>query len=154
MPIPATLRFARLLACSALLALGAAGTTSCEKSTCGCTPPPREPVTTAAFTSVTVWWLNEVSSGGQLTSAEAIKDRYSMQFKPDGTYVQTLLADGTTYRGTWMLMGTDNRTLHLTDHKGTAQEYTVESVTTAKLVYGHPAKHNQPEMYSFGPARK
>ncbi|RPD45339.1 hypothetical protein DNI29_18315 [Hymenobacter sediminis] len=131
-------------------------TSSCnllESHDCKCAPPPKEPVTPAALSKVDTWYLNEVNSGGQLTRTNAIKDRYSIQFRTDGTYVQTLLADGTAYNGTWMLMGADNRILHLTDHKGAAQEYSVEGVSAESLFYGRLDKAGQLESYLFKSTR-
>jgi len=140
---------------SSLTLLGVNGITSCQQETdCGCTPLPREPITAAALTQVNTWWLDEVSSAGQITRTGAIKDRYSMQFKSDGTYVQTLLTDDTRYAGTWMLMGNNNRTLHLTDHKGSNQEYTVEGAGTENLFYWRTDKTGQTESFSFTSTRK
>ncbi|WP_035562596.1 hypothetical protein [Hymenobacter sp. IS2118] len=94
------------------------------------------------------WWLSEVFRAGQITQGDAIKDRYSMQFRPSGSYVQTLLSDGTVFEGTWMLMGADNRTLHLTDHKGAIQEYSV-AVSSESLTYGRNTGTGQAEHYGF-----
>ncbi|MBX0290651.1 hypothetical protein K3G63_09395 [Hymenobacter sp. HSC-4F20] len=147
--------FVRVAALLGIVAGVGTGLSSCNHSDplqeplCGCTPPPKGPVTAAALTATTTWWLNEVYSAGQVTRTDAITDRFSMQFKPDGTYIQTLLADGTEYRGTWMLMGTDNRTLHLTDHKGSSQELTVEGVNAETLGYGRTGKNGQQEYLLF-----
>ncbi|AHJ96699.1 hypothetical protein [Hymenobacter swuensis] len=146
--------FTRTVLFALFLATPAALTSCQDPIDCGCTPPPVEPVTSAALTRIATWWLNEASNAGQTTSTDAIKDRYSMQFKPDGTYTQTMLADGTTYAGAWMLMGTDNRILHLTDHKGAAQEYNVDGVNADKLVYRRAGKNNQSDIFSFGATRK
>ncbi|MCA8831164.1 hypothetical protein [Hymenobacter pini] len=139
----------------ALLLAGPATLTSCEKEPyCGCTPPPVEPVTSASLTRVNTWWLNELSSGSQISRSTDIKDRFSLQFQPDGSYTQTLLADGTTFNGTWMLMGANNRTLHFTDHKGDAQEYTIEGAGTETMVYSRKGKDGQTIVYAFGATRK
>lgn len=116
---------------------------------CGCAPPPRQPVTAAALTSTATWYLQETTVAGKTTKAADLKDRYSMQFRPTGTYTQTLLADGTQYEGTWMLMGADNRTLHLVDHKGETQEYTIEGAYTESLVYGRLGKTGQYDYFAF-----
>ncbi|TGE08171.1 hypothetical protein [Hymenobacter fodinae] len=95
------------------------------------------------------WWLQEVAIAGQITRGAAIKDRYTMRFHSDGTYTQTLVADGTEYKGKYMLMGSDNSTLHLTDHKGDAQEYTLEGGGTETLMYSRLNKAGQREVFSF-----
>ena len=127
---------------------------SCDNQKCGCAPPPRPPVTVAALTSVAPWWLQEVTQGGQTTYDTHIKDRYSLRLRLDGTYTQTLLSDDSTaYNGTWLLMGAENRTLHLTDHKGAAQEYTVGDVSDKALYLYRPDKNGQPESYLFKATR-
>ncbi|SNC67036.1 hypothetical protein SAMN06265337_1813 [Hymenobacter gelipurpurascens] len=122
-----------------------------DRPDCGCVPPPRQPVTTASLTSTDTWYLQEATVSGKTTKTADLKDRYSMHFGTTGTYTQTLLADGTTYEGTWMLMGTDNRTLHLADHKGEAQEYTVEGAGPESLVYGRMGKTGQYDYFAFSP---
>ncbi|GAB3227083.1 hypothetical protein GCM10027346_10060 [Hymenobacter seoulensis] len=128
------------------------GLSSCEvfsEPKCGCTPPPPEPIKAAALSQVSTWWLYEHKVGDQFAREDAIKDRFSMQFRADGTYTQTMLSDGTDYEGTWMLMGTDNRTLHLTDHKGSTQEFMMATAGTVMLAYYRQDKNNQTEYYSF-----
>jgi hypothetical protein len=115
---------------------------------CGCAPPPMEPVTTAQL--VHTWQLEQFGvTGSPAVQGDAIKDRYQIKFAADGRYTQFLLADSTTYEGTWKLMGTDNRTLHLTDHKGVAQDYTMQGINTQVMLYGRSSKESKYELYTF-----
>jgi hypothetical protein len=126
--------------------------TSCgmfHEPLCGCAPPPQQPYTTAMLTRTDTWWLQEVVVADQITRGAAIKDRFSLRFHTDGTYSKILLADGTEYIGTYMLMGTDNRTLHLTDHKGDAQDYTLLGGGPENLTYSQLNKAGQREVYGF-----
>ena len=72
-----------------------------------------------------------------------------MSFRNDGSYTQTLLADKTEFVGSWMLMGTNNSTLHITDHKGALHEYTLTKATDQQLRYGYVNSANQLEEYVF-----
>ncbi|MFD2784169.1 lipocalin family protein [Hymenobacter rubripertinctus] len=83
------------------------------------------------------WQLDELSLDGQVTdSGAAIKDRYTLLFRADGTYVQTLMADGTQYTGSWKFNEGDVVTLQLTDHKGNSRQYMVSTLTEKELRYG------------------
>ncbi len=87
--------------------------------------------------------------GGQTTSAgAAIKDRYKLTFRNDGSYTQTLLSDNTTFTGVWMFMNS-NTSLHIIDHKGDSHEYTITRLDNQQLRYGHPNKDNKLEEYVF-----
>lgn len=114
---------------------------------CGCTPPPPEPVTLAQI--VHTWQLEQITTNGQYINGTNIKDRYQMKFMADGRYAQMLLADSTTYAGTWKLTGDGNHTLHLTDHKGASQEYTINGVNSQRLLYGRGNKENKYDLYTF-----
>lgn len=95
------------------------------------------------------WRLEEINQNGKVTSSGAnIKDRYSLSFRADGTYTQTLLADNSTYVGTWMLMN-DNSVLHYTDHKGAKSEYKLTGVKPNELRYSYTNKTNQQEELVF-----
>ncbi|QJX47760.1 hypothetical protein HMJ29_12735 [Hymenobacter taeanensis] len=135
-----------------LLTLVAGLTSSCgifEEPLCGCIPPPLPTFTSAQLTQTNTWWLQQVTSGSQTVKGADIKDRYSMSFRPDGTYTQTLLSDDTDNQGTWMLMGTRNSDLHLVDHKGDNQSYTLEGANPEVLYYSRMNKSGQPEVYMF-----
>lgn len=83
------------------------------------------------------WQLDELYFDGKLTdSGAAIKDRYTLLFRADGTYVQTLVADGTQFNGTWKFTEGDVVTLQLTDHKGDSRVYVVSTLTQQELRYG------------------
>jgi hypothetical protein len=143
-------RISPLLLTLLLLLTGlASGCGLFQEPLCGCAPPPREPVTAASLTSTDTWYLQEATMDGKITKTADLKDRYSMRFGTAGTYTQTLLSDGTQFEGTWMLMGTDNRTLHLVDHKGETQEYTIEGANKESLVYGRPGKTSQYDYFAF-----
>jgi hypothetical protein len=101
------------------------------------------------LTRTDTWWLQEVVVADQITRGADIKDRYTMRFQSDGTYTQTILTTGTEYQGKYRLMGADNRTLHLTDHKGDAQEYTLEGGGSENLTYSRKNKAGQREILSF-----
>ncbi|MBF9140163.1 lipocalin-like domain-containing protein [Hymenobacter properus] len=95
------------------------------------------------------WRLDEITQNSQVSSSGAgIKDRYSLKFRSDGTYTQNLLADNTTYNGTWMLMS-NNTVLHFVDHKGANSEYTISSVSGNSLRYRFTNKSNQTEELGF-----
>jgi len=106
-----------------------------------------------SFTTTKVahsWQLDEVvKAGSTFSSGSSIKDRYTMSFRNDGSYTQTLLADKTEFVGSWMLMGTNNSTLHITDHKGALHEYTLTKATDQQLRYGYVNSANQLEEYVF-----
>jgi hypothetical protein len=80
------------------------------------------------------WRLDEFKQGGQVSTGNAIKDRYSLTFRADGTYTQKILADNTTYPGTWALVN-DNTVLNLTDHKGTTNRYPLTALSATELSY-------------------
>ncbi|QDA59138.1 lipocalin-like domain-containing protein [Hymenobacter jejuensis] len=134
-----------LLSCLLLTTL----LSSCDPSSCGCAPPPAPHVTAAQL--LHKWQQSELQIGtpSVVVRDNDIKNRYAIEFRTDGTYTQTLLADNSTYTGTWMLMEPDNRMLHLTDQKGDIQEYTIISVSDQTLVYSRPNKAGQQEYYSF-----
>ena len=95
------------------------------------------------------WRLDQIKEAGQITSSGAgIKDQYSLTFRADGSYTQKLLADNTTYNGTWMLMS-NNTVLHLTDHKGDSNQYTLASLTATGLRYAFTNKTGQAEERAF-----
>jgi len=95
------------------------------------------------------WRLDAIQEAGQtVSSGTAIKDRYSLTFRPDGTYTQKLLDDNTTFDGTWMLMG-GNTILHFTDHKGDDHQYTLTSLTATELRYNRVNKENVVEENVF-----
>lgn len=101
------------------------------------------------------WRLDQIKYSGanaRVTSGDDIKDRYSLTFRPDGTYSQKLLADNTTYNGTWKLAG-DNTVLNLTDHKGTESQYKLASLTTTELRYSFdtPIFETQERIFSAQP---
>ncbi len=50
-------------------------------------------------------------------------------------------------------MGSDNRTLHLTDQKGDTQEYKVGTIGTELLSYSRQDKNGQSELYGFKSTR-
>jgi hypothetical protein len=95
------------------------------------------------------WRLDEIKQNSQVSSSGAgIKDRYSLKFRADGTYTQTLLADNTTYNGTWMLMS-NNTVLHFVDHKGASSDYTISGVSATSLRYSFTNKSSQTEELGF-----
>ncbi|WP_426061526.1 lipocalin family protein [Hymenobacter sp. B1770] len=95
------------------------------------------------------WRLDEIQQNGQTTSTGAgIKDRYSLKFRDDGTYLQIMLGTTTTYNGTWMLMN-NNSALHMVDHKGDAMHYKLVSLTASSLRYSFTNKANQAEELVF-----
>ena len=115
------------------LALTTIGLSSCKKDP---TPTP-QPITVTATQQLTIgsWRLDQVKEGGQVTGSGAtIKDQYSLTFRADGSYTQKILATGTTYPGTWLLMS-NNAMLHLTDNKGTSTDYAVAALSTTELRY-------------------
>ncbi|ALD21428.1 hypothetical protein AM218_09605 [Hymenobacter sp. DG25A] len=124
---------------------------SCEKEPldCGCTPPPRPTFTSAQLTQATTWRLDEMVADGNTTRTESIKDRFSLAFKADGTYTQTLLADNTVFQGTWTLTDAFYSTLNLTDHKGALQQYSLARADDQILTYGHLNKDNKWDYYIF-----
>lgn len=107
-----------------------------------------QPSSTQQLTSGS-WRLDQIKQNGQVTSSGGgIKDQYSLTFRSDGTYTQKLLADNTTYNGTWMLMS-NNTVLHLVDHKGTHHEYTLVGLTASELRYSFTNKDGQTEERLF-----
>ena len=128
------------------LALSGLSLSSCSKDD----PQPQTTITAQQQQLTTgSWRLDQIKEAGQVTSAGSnIKDQYSLTFRPDGTYTQKLLADNTTYTGTWMLMS-NNTILHFVDHKGATSEYTLASLTAAELRYVFTNKTNQVEEHTF-----
>ncbi|WP_460620821.1 lipocalin family protein [Hymenobacter tenuis] len=119
---------------------------SCQKDTE--TPAPTSSVTAAQL--VQKWQLDEVYINNQLSaSGTNIKDRYTIQFRADGTYVQTMLADNTTYAGTWKLEEGTVVTLKLTDHKGDLQQYVVGAVSNQVLRYARVNSKAETEELRF-----
>jgi Lipocalin-like domain len=129
------------------LALTTIGLGSCKKDS-GTTPQPTTITATQQLTTGS-WRLDQVKEAGQVTGSGAgIKDQYSLAFRPDGSYTQKTLANGTTYLGTWMLM-TNNTMLHLTDNKGTSTEYAVAALSTTELRYTFTNKNGAAEERTF-----
>ena len=128
------------------LALSGLSLSSCSKDD----PHPHTAVTASQQQLTTgSWRLDQIKEAGQVTSSgAAIKDQYSLTFRADGTYTQKLLADNTTYNGTYMLMST-NTVLHLTDHKGDSNHYTLASLTATELRYTFTNKTGQVEERTF-----
>ena len=95
------------------------------------------------------WRLDQIKEGGQVTSSgNGIKDQYSLTFRANGTYTQKLLADNSTYEGTWMLMN-NNSVLHLVDHKGTSNQYTLSGFSATEMRYTFTNKNNVAEERIF-----
>ena len=129
------------------LALAAPALHSCTKADHGPHTPTASPQQQLLTTGS--WRLDQIKEAGQVTSSgAAIKDRYSLTFRPDGTHTQKLLADNTTYNGTWMLMNS-NTALHLTDHKGDSNHHTLASLTATELRYTFTNKTGQAEERTF-----
>ena len=129
------------------LALSGLSLTSCSKDD----PQPQTTVTASSQQQLTTgsWRLDQIKQAGQVTSSgAAIKDQYSLTFRSDGTYTQKLLADNTTYNGTWMLMS-NNTMLHLTDHKGDSNQYTLASLTAIEMRYTFTNKTGKVEERNF-----
>lgn len=121
-------RYALLALALTTISLG-----SCKKDS-GTTPQPTT-LTATQQLSTSSWRLDQVKEAGQVTgTGAAIKDQYSLTFRPDGSYTQKTLATGTTYPGTWMLMN-NNAMLHLTDNKGSNSEYMVVALSAKELRY-------------------
>ena len=120
---------------------------SCKKDA-ATTPQPTAVSPTQQLTTGT-WRLDQIKEAGQVTSTGAgIKDQYSLAFRTDGTYTQKTVASGTTYSGTWMLMN-NNTVLHLTDTKGTTNEYTVAALSATELRYTFTNKNGAVEERTF-----
>ena len=129
------------------LSLTTLGLGSCKKDD---TPPP-QPTTLTASQQLTTgsWRLDQIKESGQVTSSGAnIKDQYALTFRPDGSYTQKILANSTAYPGTWMLMG-NNTVLHLTDNKGTSNQYTVAALSATELRYSFTNKNGVTEERTF-----
>lgn len=115
------------------LALTTISLGSCKKDS-PVTPQPTT-LTAAQQLSTGSWRLEQITERGQVTGTGAnIKDQYSLTFRADGSYTQKILANGTTYPGTWMLMN-NNAMLHLTDNKGSNSEYMVVALSAKELRY-------------------
>lgn len=135
-------RYALLALALTTISLG-----SCKKDS-GTTPQPTI-LTATQQLSTGSWRLDQVKEAGQVTgTGAAIKDQYSLTFRPDGSYTQKTLATGTTYPGTWMLM-TNNTILHLTDNKGSSTEYIVMTLSAAELRYSFTNKNGATEERMF-----
>ncbi|MBH8569768.1 hypothetical protein KB206_12810 [Microvirga sp. STS02] len=120
---------------------------SCKKDSAA-TPQPTATSSTQQLTTGS-WRLDQIKQGGQVTgTGSGIKDQYSLTFRTDGTYTQKLLADGTTYPGTWMLMS-NNTVLHLIDNKGTSNDYAVAALTATELRYTFTNKTGAVEERTF-----
>ena len=129
------------------LALSGLSLTSCSKDD----PHPHTTAASPQQQQLTTgsWRLDQIKEAGQVTSSgAAIKDQYSLTFRADGTYTQKLLADNTSYNGTYMLMS-NNTVLHLTDHKGDSNQYTLASLTATELRYTFTNKTGQVEERTF-----
>ncbi|RFP63689.1 hypothetical protein D0N36_18220 [Hymenobacter lapidiphilus] len=140
-------RFLFLALAALALTLG-----SCDEKEC-CVQPPKSPITAAALTQTSTWYLGEYTAAGQTTRADAIKDRFALRFAADGSYRRVLLSDNSETAGTWKLSDPDNRQLNLIDHKGDPQNFTVESASTETLYLYRPDKAGQPETYLFKTVR-
>ena len=129
------------------LALAAPAPSSCIKNDHGpraaTVTPQQQQLTTGSSR------LDQIKEAGQITGSSAgIKDQYPLTFRADGSYTQTLLADNTTHNGTWMLMS-NNTVLHLTDHKGDSNQYTLANLTATGLRYAFTNKNGQAEERTF-----
>ncbi|SHL51136.1 lipocalin family protein [Hymenobacter psychrotolerans] len=116
----------------------------------GCKKDDAKPVATLSQLLATgVWRLDSIEANGRTTSSgTGIKDRYTLTFRPDGTYTQDQFVNGDTYNGTWMLMN-NNTLLHFTDHKGDDHEYTLMNLTESELRYRWTNKDNELEDFVF-----
>lgn len=124
-------RFLLFLFALISLALG-----SCDKEVI---MPPVMAKTAAQQLTTGRWRLDQirqVGANGSVTTGADIKDRYVLTFRENGTYQQQLMADGTTFNGTWMLMS-NNTVLHFTDHKGTDFNYQLVALTATELRYSY-----------------
>ena len=129
------------------LALTTISLGSCKKDS-GTTPQPTTLTATQQLTTGS-WRLDQIKEADQVTGTGAnIKDQYSLTFRADGSYTQKVLANGTTYPGTWMLMS-NNTMLHLTDNKGTSTEYAVAALSATELRYSFPNKNGATEERMF-----
>lgn len=140
MPTPFRLPVLLSLALATGLALG-----SCKKDSA--TPAPTVLTPSQQLTTGS-WQLDQVKQGGQVSTGNAIKDRYSLTFRPDGTLTRRLLADNTTYPGAWMLTS-GNTLLRLTDNKGVGTDYTLAALTATELRYAFTNNANQLEERQF-----
>ena len=135
-------RYALLALALTTISLG-----SCKKDS-GTTPQLTTLTATQQLTTGS-WRLDQIKEAGQVTGTGAgIKDQYSLTFRADGSYTQKVLANGTTYPGTWMLMS-NNTMLHLTDNKGTSTEYAVAALSATELRYSFPNKNGATEERTF-----
>ncbi|HEX8426833.1 hypothetical protein [Hymenobacter sp.] len=104
-----------------LLLLLAGMLTACNNQDCGCVPPPG----LADSQLLHTWQLDKILGDGQvISSGNDIKDRYTLAFKAQHIYTQTILATGTEFNGTWKLTSAGH-SLELTDHKGDIQTYSI-----------------------------
>ncbi|MCC3153959.1 lipocalin family protein [Hymenobacter sp. BT770] len=131
-----------------LLLFGLAGL---SLSSCSKKDAPTAQTQTSSSQQITTgsWRLDEIRQNGQVASSgTGIKDRYSLTFRADGTYTQKLLADNTTYNGTWAL-NNNNTVLHFTDQKGASTDYTLTSLKATELRYSFTNKSSQTEELVF-----
>jgi hypothetical protein len=136
------LRYATLALALLTLSLG-----SCKKD--ATTAP--QPTATSSTQQLTTgsWRLDQIKQAGQVTgTGSGIKDQYSLAFRTDGSFTQKSIANGTTYPGTWMLMN-NNTMLHLTDNKGTSNEYAVAALSATELRYTFTNKDGVVEERTF-----
>ena len=129
------------------LALTTISLGSCKKDP---TPTPQPTILTASQQLTTgSWRLDQIKEGSQVTgTGSGIKDRYSLTFRADGTFTQKILADNSTYPGTWMLMN-NNALLHLTDNKGASNDYLVANLSATELRYNFINKNGANEERTF-----
>ena len=128
------------------LALTTLSLSSCERDS-----PSPTPTTLTQTQQLTTgsWRLDQIKQGGQVTGTGAgIKDQYSLTFRADGSLTQKILADNSTYPGTWMLMSS-NTVLHLTDNKGSSNDYTLANLTASELRYTFTNKTGAVEERTF-----
>ena len=134
------LRFSVLIWLVALMGLTLS---SCKKD------DPKPETTPAQLLATGTWRLDAIQDNGQTTSSgTAIKDRFTLTFRADGTYTQDQFVNGDTYDGTWMLMN-NNTVLHFTDHKGDDHQYALRSLTATELRYNYTNKDNILEEFVF-----
>ena len=126
-----------------LLCVVAGLTTRCKKD-----DPQPQPEPTSQQLTTGSWRLDQIRQNGQFISGADIKDRYSLTFRADGTYIQKLLADNTSYKGTWLLTS-NNNVLRITDHKGTTTDCASVNVSATELRYLLANKAGQVEERVF-----
>ena len=133
------------------LSLLAMALTTLSLSSCKRDSPSPTPTTLTQNQQLTTgsWRLDQIKEGGQVTGTGAgIKDQYSLTFRADGSLTQKILADNSTSPGTWMLMS-NNTVLHLTDNKGSSNDFTLANLTASELRYTFTNKTGQLEERTF-----